>query len=59
MAMAEGDKPYLMDRSQHETLAQEDCDGAMRVGSTAHPKIDPHAGEMVLFNYSLDAQYLT
>jgi carotenoid cleavage dioxygenase-like enzyme len=59
MAMAESDKPYLLDRAQLETLGQEDCDGAMRVGSTAHPKIDPHTGEMVLFNYSLEAPYLT
>lgn len=59
MAMAEGDKPYLLDRAQLKTLGQEDCDGAMRVGSTAHPKIDPHTGEMVLFNYSLEAPYLT
>ncbi|MET0317848.1 MAG: carotenoid oxygenase family protein [Rhodococcus fascians] len=59
LAMAEGDRPYLLDREKLATLAQEDCDGAMRVGSTAHPKIDPHTGEMVLFNYSLEAPYLT
>jgi carotenoid cleavage dioxygenase len=59
MAMAEADKPYRLDRTSLETLGQEDCDGAMRVGSTAHPKIDPRTGEMVLFNYTLEAPYLT
>jgi carotenoid cleavage dioxygenase len=59
MAMAEADKPYRLDRESLATLGQEDCDGAMRVGSTAHPKIDPRTGEMVLFNYTLEAPYLT
>ncbi|WP_030176047.1 carotenoid oxygenase family protein [Kitasatospora arboriphila] len=59
MAMAEADKPYRLDRTSLATLGQEDCDGAMRVGSTAHPKIDPRTGEMVLFNYTLEAPYLT
>lgn len=59
LAMAEADKPYRLDRAGLETLGQEDCDGAMRVGSTAHPKIDPGTGEMVLFNYTLEAPYLT
>jgi carotenoid cleavage dioxygenase len=59
MAMAEADKPYLLDPRTLATLGTEDCDGAMRVGSTAHPKIDPRTGEMVLFNYILEAPYLT
>ncbi|WP_238420672.1 carotenoid oxygenase family protein [Gordonia sp. 'Campus'] len=59
MAMAESDQPYLLDPATLATLAKTDCDGAMRVGSTAHPKIDPATGEMVLFNYSLEAPYLT
>jgi carotenoid cleavage dioxygenase-like enzyme len=59
MAMAESDLPYRLDRVSLETLGREDCDGAMRVGSTAHPKIDPNTGEMVLFNYTLEAPYLT
>ncbi|MFD6894089.1 carotenoid oxygenase family protein [Rhodococcus sp. NPDC060086] len=59
MAMAEGDKPYRLDPADLRTLGEEDCSGAMRVGSTAHPKVDPHTGEMVLFNYALEAPYLT
>ena len=59
MAMAESDQPYLLEPSSLATLAKTDCSGAMRVGSTAHPKIDPATGEMVLFNYGLEAPYLT
>jgi carotenoid cleavage dioxygenase len=59
MAMAEADQPYLLNPADLATIAQTDCDGAMRVGSTAHPKIDPRTGEMVIFNYALEAPYLT
>lgn len=59
MAMQESDQPYRLDPRTLATRGREDCDGAMRVGSTAHPKIDPRTGEMVLFNYSLEAPYLT
>ncbi|MGA9872383.1 MAG: carotenoid oxygenase family protein [Rhodococcus sp. (in: high G+C Gram-positive bacteria)] len=59
MAMAESDKPYRLDRESLATLGTEDCGGAMLVGSTAHPKIDPRTGELVLFNYSLESPYLT
>lgn len=58
-AMAESDRPYRLDRESLSTLGQEDCDGAMLVGSTAHPKIDPRTGELVLFNYSMESPYLT
>ncbi|MFW0797515.1 carotenoid oxygenase family protein [Gordonia sp. CPCC 205515] len=59
MAMAEADQPYVLDPKDLATLAKTDCDGAMRVGSTAHPKLDPETGELVLFNYALEAPYLT
>lgn len=59
MAMAEADKPYRLDPRDLATLGTEDCDGAMLVGSTAHPKIDPRTGEMVLFNYIFESPYLT
>jgi carotenoid cleavage dioxygenase len=59
MAMAEADKPYRLDPHSLATLGTEDCDGAMLVGSTAHPKVDPRTGEMVLFNYAFEAPYLT
>ncbi|MCR5979171.1 carotenoid oxygenase [Gordonia jinghuaiqii] len=59
MAMAESDRPYQLAPADLATIAKIDCDGAMFVGSTAHPKIDPATGELVLFNYVLDAPYLT
>lgn len=58
-AMAESDQPYRLDPADLATLGRDDCQGAMRVGSTAHPKIDPVTGELVIFNYSLEAPYLT
>ncbi|PTR43137.1 carotenoid cleavage dioxygenase [Rhodococcus sp. OK611] len=59
MAMAETTRPYLLDPADLRTLGPESCDGAMAVGSTAHPKIAPTTGELVLFNYLLDPPYLT
>ncbi|MDF3281634.1 carotenoid oxygenase family protein [Gordonia sp. N1V] len=59
MAMAESDRPFLLDPADLSTLGPTDCAGAMTVGSTAHPKLDPATGELVLFNYALDAPYLT
>lgn len=59
MAMAEADRPYRLDPDSLDTLGKESCDGAMLVGSTAHPKIDPRSGDMVLFNYTFEAPYLT
>ena len=59
MAMAEADQPYLLNAKDLATLGRTDCSGAMRVGSTAHPKLDPSTGELVLFNYTLEVPYLT
>ncbi|WP_299575097.1 carotenoid oxygenase family protein [uncultured Williamsia sp.] len=59
LAMAEGDQPYRLDPGDLATLGRDPCDGAMAVGSTAHPKIDPATGEMVLFTYALEAPFLT
>ena len=59
LAMAESDQPYRLDPADLATIARDDCDGAMAVGSTAHPKLDPETGELVLFNYVLEAPYLT
>src|SRR5690606_30338265 len=47
LAMAEADRPYEISPADLATVAKTDCDGAMLVGSTAHPKIDPATGEMV------------
>ena len=59
MAMAESDLPYGLNPPDLATLAPDNCDGALGVGSTAHPKVDPTTGELVIFNYALEAPYLT
>lgn len=59
LAMAEADQPYQISPADLSTIAKVDCDGAMAVGSTAHPKLDPTTGELVLFTYVLEAPYLT
>lgn len=59
LAMAETTRPYRLDPDDLRTLGPDTCDGAMPVGSTAHPKVDPVTGDLVLFNYLLDAPYLT
>ena len=59
MAMAEADLPYGLNPPDLATLARENCDGAIGVGSTAHPKIDPTTGELFIFNYEIEAPFLT
>ena len=59
LAMAEAARPYALDPTDLATLGVESCDGAMLAGSTAHPKIDPVTGEMLLFNYAFEAPFLT
>ncbi|MGW0017077.1 carotenoid oxygenase family protein [Rhodococcus sp. NPDC003382] len=58
LALAEAAPPYALG-SDLETLGRETFDGALPVGLTAHPKVDPRTGEMVSFCYVLDAPYLT
>ncbi|OWA20511.1 carotenoid oxygenase [Streptomyces sp. CS159] len=58
LALAEAACPYRVDCSL-ETLGREDFDGALPAGITAHPKIDPLTGEMVVFCYALEPPYLT
>ncbi|HLU56591.1 MAG TPA: carotenoid oxygenase family protein [Pseudonocardia sp.] len=58
LALAESDCPYCLSPSL-ETLGRETFDGALPAGMTAHPKVDPRTGEMVVFCYQLEAPYLT
>lgn len=58
LAMAESDLPYRIDPGDLATLGRDDCGGAMALGSTAHPKVDPRTGELVLFTYRLEPPYL-
>jgi carotenoid cleavage dioxygenase-like enzyme len=45
--------------SEFKTLGRFDFDGALPLGITAHPKIDPVTGEMVVFRYDTEPPYLT
>ena len=58
MAMAEGTSPFCLGPDL-ATLGRETFDGALPVGMTAHPKIDPATGEMLVFCYMLEAPFLT
>lgn len=58
LALAESDCPYRLS-PELATLGRETFDGALPAGITAHPKVDPRTGEMVVFCYHLEAPYLT
>ncbi|MFF9854254.1 carotenoid oxygenase family protein [Streptomyces litmocidini] len=58
LALAESDCPFRMS-PELDTLGKETFDGRLPAGITAHPKIDPVTGEMVVFCYGLEPPYLT
>ena len=58
LALEEGLPPYEVS-SELQTLGRFDFDGALPLGITAHPKIDPVTGEMVVFRYATEQPYLT
>ncbi|MEU9298669.1 carotenoid oxygenase family protein [Streptomyces sp. NPDC048266] len=58
LALAESSCPYRFD-TDLATLGREDFDGKLSAGITAHPKVDPVTGEMVVFCYALEAPFLT
>lgn len=58
LALAESANPFCLG-SDLSTLGRETFAGALPVGITAHPKIDPRTGEMVVFCYQLEAPHLT
>ncbi|MFD7859779.1 carotenoid oxygenase family protein [Streptomyces microflavus] len=58
LALAEAACPFRVDAGL-ETVGKEDFGGALPAGITAHPKIDPVTGEMVVFCYALEPPYLT
>ena len=58
LALEEGQPAYEVS-SELETLGRFDFSGALPLGITAHPKIDPVTGEMVVFRYDTEQPYLT
>ncbi|MCW2525448.1 MAG: 9-cis-epoxycarotenoid dioxygenase [Pseudonocardiales bacterium] len=58
LALGESANPFRV-TNDLDTVGRETFEGTLPVGITAHPKIDPVTGEMVVFCYSLEAPYLT
>ncbi|WP_415940049.1 carotenoid oxygenase family protein [Streptomyces sp. 039-1] len=58
LALAESDCPFRMS-PELDTLGKETFGDQLPAGITAHPKIDPVTGEMVVFCYALEPPYLT
>jgi carotenoid cleavage dioxygenase-like enzyme len=59
LALAESNRPYRLAPDHLGTLGAETFGGSQPAGITAHPKIDPRTGEMVVFCYHLGPPYLT
>jgi carotenoid cleavage dioxygenase len=57
LALSEGDAPYEL-TPDLATIGACDFDGGLP-GMTAHPKIDPLTGEMVVFRYNIEAPFLS
>jgi carotenoid cleavage dioxygenase len=58
LALAESTTPFLMS-PELATIGRETFCDTLPAGITAHPKIDPATGEMVVFTYNISAPYLT
>lgn len=51
LVMEEGHRPYEIDPHTLESIGSWDFRGKLHTAMTAHPKIDPQTGEMVMFAY--------
>jgi carotenoid cleavage dioxygenase-like enzyme len=58
LALEEGAPAYEV-TTDLATLGRYDAQGGLPNGLTAHPKVDPLTGEMVVFRYDIEAPYLT
>ncbi|WP_392667885.1 carotenoid oxygenase family protein [Streptomyces sp. LN785] len=58
LALAESDCPFRMGPDL-DTIGRETFGGVLPAGITAHPKIDPLTGEMLVFCYALEPPFLT
>lgn len=57
LALREDDLPHEMTRDL-DTVGKWDFFGALAIRMTAHPKIDPATGELLMFHYSSRPPYL-
>ncbi|GAB5451939.1 MAG: carotenoid oxygenase family protein [Halioglobus sp.] len=51
LVMEEGHRPYEIDPVTLESIGSWDFRGKLQTAMTAHPKIDPQTGEMIMFAY--------
>ncbi len=58
LALWEGGKPYKLHEQTLDTVGVWDFEGQLDGPMTAHPKIDPETGEMLMFGYSSSPPYL-
>ena len=58
LALWEGGLPTEL-TGAFDTIGEYDFSGRLRGPMTAHPRLDPRTGEMLIFGYSLFAPYLT
>ena len=58
LALGEGVPPYEVTPTL-DTVGRYDFAGGLPAGITAHPKIDPVTGEMIVFRYDVAAPFLT
>jgi len=56
---AENDNPHEIDLYSLGTLGSWNVDGEWKMPFTAHPKVIPGTGELVIFGFTLDRPYLT
>ena len=58
-ALEEGAPCYEVDPVTLDTGGRWDFGGGLPAGLTAHPKIDPVTGEMIVFRYDVEAPFVT
>ncbi|HEX5585988.1 MAG TPA: carotenoid oxygenase family protein, partial [Acidimicrobiia bacterium] len=58
LALEEGTPAYEV-TPELETIGRFDFAGGLPKGITAHPKLDPRTGELVVFRYDVEAPFLT
>lgn len=59
LSLGEQGLPYELSRADLSTLGACDFRGKLRTNMTAHPKIDPATGELLMFGYDFLKPFLT
>jgi carotenoid cleavage dioxygenase-like enzyme len=59
LSLGEFGYPYEIDPEDLATIGPYDYAGRLQTNMTAHPKIDPVTGELILFGYNVMKPYLT